>query len=518
MGVFKKFLFGSSVLGLAGYGGACYAFPELRKNHYQLYKAVERSTRMGVACVRMASIYTKEGDIHEKHKAASEILCKCFQTNAGIYIKFGQMIASLDALAPEEYVHTMQRMFQQATQSQFKDVKALIETTSGKKLENTFEYFSEEPISSASIAQVHEARLKSTGERVAVKVQHNWLKEQCEGDLRLIQLAVDMGERYFPEFKYQWFTEELRRNMPKELNFTMEVQNAEKIANILKDQPNIHVPKMYKNLSNDRMIVMEFVEGIPINQIKRIKDSGVNLSDVAKLLATCFSQQIFDHGYCHADPHPGNLFIKPVANKWGKIEPQLVLLDHGIYTELDNNTKMQYSYLWKGILTQNEKLIKSAAEGLGVKDFWPLFASMVTSKTYDEIMSAEEKEMHNRLKPSTSKEEKAKLQKLAQTYHKEITEVLHHVNRDLLLVFKINDFLRTLNNQLGSPVKTVEITAKYCFDAIEQGERGQHKGFWHRMRFMYERFRTSFGITLYGYMLSIKSMFAKEAIPDVATF
>jgi len=152
-----------------------------------------------------------------------------------------------------------------------------------------------------------------------------------------------------------------------------------------------------------------------------------------------------------------------------------VLLDHGIYTELDNNTKLQYSYLWKGILTQNEKLIKSAAENLGVKDFWPLFASMVTSKTYDEIMSPEEKDLHDRLKPGTSKDEKAKLQQLAQTYHKEITEVLHHVNRDLLLVFKVNDFLRTLQNQLGTPIKTVEITAKYCFDAIEQVEKNSEQ-------------------------------------------
>jgi len=145
----------------------------------------------------------------------------------------------------------------------------LIETSSGKKMEDMFEYFNEKPISSASIAQVHEARLKSTGERVAVKVQHTWLKEQCVGDVRLIDLAVNIGQRIFPGFKYQWFADELKRNMPKELNFTMEAANAERISNIVKDYPNIKVPKVYNALSNDRVLVMEFVEGIPINQIKK---------------------------------------------------------------------------------------------------------------------------------------------------------------------------------------------------------------------------------------------------------
>jgi len=163
-----------------------------------------------------------------------------------------------------------------------------------------------------------------------------------------------------------------------------------------------------------------------------------------------------------------------MKNQNGKVEPQLILLDHGLYTNLDTNTRLQYSYLWKGILTQNETLIKDASESLDVKDFWPLFASMVVSKSYDEIMASEEKDMHDRLKPIKTKGEKSKIQALAQQYAKEITMVLHHCNKDVLL-FKVNDFLRTLNNQLGAPIKNFEITAKYCFDAIAKVEEKQQK-------------------------------------------
>ena len=174
---------------------------------------------------------------------------------------------------------------------------------------------------------------------------------------------------------------------------------------------------------------MEFVEGVPINHIDKIKKMGLNLSEVATLLGSCFSNQIFNYGYVHGDPHPGNIFVTSQKNKKGHIEPQLILLDHGLYTELDNNTRLQYSYLWKGILSQNELLIKDAGEKLGVKDFWPLFASMVVSKTYDEIINSKEKNVHDRLKIKNTKEEKDQLQTLVQQFHKEITFVLHSCNR-----------------------------------------------------------------------------------------
>ena len=174
---------------------------------------------------------------------------------------------------------------------------------------------------------------------------------------------------------------------------------------------------------------MEFVEGVPINQIDKIKKMGLNLSEVAKLLGNTFSNQIFNYGYVHGDPHPGNIYVNSQKNKNGDIEPQLILLDHGIYTELNNTTRLQYSYLWKGILTQNEALIKDASEKLGVQDFWGLFAAMIVSKTYDDIMNNQEKNVHDRLKMNNTKEEKDKLQSLAQQFHKEITFVLHNCNK-----------------------------------------------------------------------------------------
>ena len=163
-------------------------------------------------------------------------------------------MATLDILVPEEYIATMQQLYQKAPESSFEDVKLMIESSTGKKIEDMFSYFNEKPISSASIAQVHEATSKN-GEKLAVKVQHSWLKEQCDGDIRLVALGVEIGERLFPEFKYRWFADEIKINIPKELDFYQEAKNAERISKIFMDNPSIKVPKVYPDMSTVMPII-----------------------------------------------------------------------------------------------------------------------------------------------------------------------------------------------------------------------------------------------------------------------
>ncbi len=121
--------------------------------------------------------------------------------------------------------------------------------------------FNPEPISAASIAQVHDAILKSNGKKVAVKVQHRWLKEQCAGDLKIFSFLVDIGEWLFPEFKYrvkttkdhlkfQWLPEEMKKYIPMELNFVQEADHTEQTGEYFKDDPTVEVPHIYREFSN----------------------------------------------------------------------------------------------------------------------------------------------------------------------------------------------------------------------------------------------------------------------------
>jgi len=314
------------------------------------------------------------------------------------------VIGSSQGLIPQQYITKMQRFFQKAKESPFEDVRAQIEEASGKKLEDMFVEFDRNPVSAASIAQVHIARLKN-GQKVAVKVQHRWLKEQCSGDIRVVNLLTHLAEVVFPGFKYKWYGAELKKMLPKELDFLLEAQNAEKTKEMFQNNPNIRVPDIHYEYSSDRVLIMDYVEGIAVSKVKEIQEMGINLKDVAKLLNHCFSQQIFEFGHVHGDPHPGNLFISPQKDSTGRVKPVLTLLDHGLYQDLSENTRLQYSYLWKGILTRDETMIKDAAESLGVGQFYKLLAVMVAKKDFRDIMNQEEKDYNKRLRLPNKEEQ-----------------------------------------------------------------------------------------------------------------
>ena len=141
---------------------------------------------------------------------------KCFLANRGVYIKVGQIISQLSFLVPQEYVEVMETLCQSCPQSALSSVRKTIRDDLGAEIEDIFTgiryiyiyiyynvEFEMEPIASASLAQVHRATTKEGGERVAVKVQHEWVRENCMGDVRLIQLCIKIGEWFFPHFKYE---------------------------------------------------------------------------------------------------------------------------------------------------------------------------------------------------------------------------------------------------------------------------------------------------------------------------
>ena len=135
-----------------------------------------------------------------------------------------------------------------APQSDWESVKATIEAQLGLPIDEVYLRFDKEPISSASIAQVHVAYLKS-GEKVAVKVQHPWLREELAVDTKMTEIFVRTAQLLFKEFDYEWLLLDLQNNLPKELDFTIEASNSHKMKELFKNYPQIQVPKIYKELS-----------------------------------------------------------------------------------------------------------------------------------------------------------------------------------------------------------------------------------------------------------------------------
>jgi aarF domain-containing kinase len=138
----------------------------------------------------------------------------------GLYLKFGQIVGSLDIVIPDEYRTELRDLMTLCPEDTYEEVRRNVEKEIGMKLEDMFSEFDKKPVASASIAQVHRARLR-TGEEVAVKVQHDGLIESTRFDIAVLSLFVDLGERMFEGFRYRWLVEEMSKNLPKELNFTL---------------------------------------------------------------------------------------------------------------------------------------------------------------------------------------------------------------------------------------------------------------------------------------------------------
>eukprot|EP01015_Nassula_variabilis_P023563 TRINITY_DN4426_c0_g1_i1.p2 TRINITY_DN4426_c0_g1~~TRINITY_DN4426_c0_g1_i1.p2 ORF type:complete len:183 (+),score=34.79 TRINITY_DN4426_c0_g1_i1:60-608(+) len=165
-----------------------------------------------------------------------------------------------------------------------------------------------------------------------------------------------------------------------------------------------------------------------------------------------------------------------------------------------------YAQLWKGIILQDENSIKNASIELGAEYEYPLFVSMITSKAYKDVMNKEEKDSKKRLLVQKGSEDTEQLGEYVVNYHKEIVNVLSKINQDLLLLFKVNDFLRSLDGRLGSPVNTFKITADFCVQTIYDEERKQNKSLWNDIRYVAILFRARFRIVLLDIFLRMHKM------------
>jgi aarF domain-containing kinase len=473
---------------------------ENKTNPYQILKGLMRSVRLSKCGLQLLYIYEwpfSKLTSSEKHTKAGEAVLKAFEKNAGTYIKLGQALAMMDVLLPQEFCDSLQALFERAPRTEFYKVRKIIEEQYGKKLEDVFEYFDERPISSASIAQVHVARLKSTGEKVAVKVQHPWLRETVQFDISNVSFFIKLGSALFQEFHYKWIADDMKANLPQELDFRIEARNIREIDSLLDKSTRIRVPKPIEELSNERILVMEFIDGFSITDINRMNKEGIDIAEVAKILSNGFAKMIYDYGFVHADPHPGNIFLE--KTKTGKFN--VVLLDNGLYRRISPETKRDYATLWTGIITKKVDLIQRACESLGVGDQYKLFTAMVTRQTYEQVMESKEKDIKRRIKGSKTKSEQKQLNsQMAIIFREQILECLERMNRELILIFKINDYISSIDTKLGQPINNYYYVASYSMRAFI---RSEPRGFWEKTLMYFTLYRTLFMLKMYELYLII---------------
>jgi len=399
-----------------------------------------------------------EGAKCDCHLRSANHLLKLCQDNGGVFVKVGQHIGALDYLLPEEYVNTMKVLHNRSPQMPLDDIYSVLREELGREPEEVFASFDPEPLGTASLAQVHKAVLHS-GETVAVKVQHKYVKRHSFVDIWTCDLLVRGVKVVFPQFSFMWLANEMKINLPLELDFTKEANNSEKVARIFRDFYWLKVPGIYWSLTTPRVLVMEFCTGAHINDVENLKKQGVDVYDVSNKIGQMYSKMIFDDGYVHCDPHPGNVLVQKKTSG----ETEIVLLDHGLYTQLNNKFRYDYADFWLAIINKDVEAIKVAADNLGVGSLYGLFACMVTARSWSSIQKGLD------VAPKT-KSESAEIKANVIKYFKEIADILAFVNRQMILIFKTNDLLRGIESSLGTKnsMSTFIQMSRACFRVIEE--------------------------------------------------
>jgi predicted unusual protein kinase regulating ubiquinone biosynthesis (AarF/ABC1/UbiB family) len=266
----------------------------------------------------------------ETHRKRAEILLNKFLSLGPTFIKFGQVLSTRPDALPEAYTETLSKLQDDVPPAPYDEVRKVLEADIGDP-ERVFTRFEREPISGASIGQVHVA--ERGGERYAVKVLRPGVRDRIETDLRVIESTLPLVLRFAKEgqrFTLSNLADQFKEAIREETDYGREARSVEMIRENLSDEPVV-VPRVVEELSSDRVITMEYVEGTKITDVESLRSQNIDPSRVVGDLQRAYIQMILEDGVFHADPHPGNLAVTP--------DGRVVFYDFGIVGRVSDETR-----------------------------------------------------------------------------------------------------------------------------------------------------------------------------------
>ena len=293
-----------------------------------------------------------------KNRSVAARLRMALEELGPTFIKLGQLLSTRSFLLPPSFIEELACLQDNVKPVDFESVRQILQDEIGD-LSVCFSSFDPNPIASASIAQVYRATLPN-GEAVIVKVQRPQLNRLIQVDMDILHDLATLVQRHVEEAEQinpVGMIDELRRSMLLELDFTNEARNIELFAAQHSHNPHVRLPRLYWDLCSPRVITMEYIDGIKVTQFEELRNAGISLQELAHLGAQFIFSQIFDNGFFHADPHPGNLFV----TRDGRLAP----VDYGIMGRLDQWMIAKISDLTIGLWRRDVELLISVLVDLG---------------------------------------------------------------------------------------------------------------------------------------------------------
>jgi len=269
-----------------------------------------------------------------------------FEELGSTFIKFGQILSTRPDLIPLHFIFELENLQDNVPEFPFSDVQKIL-AYEFRDQDNPFVSMEEKPFASASIGQVHKAQLK-TGETVAVKIQRPRIRKQIKVDLEIMNHLATLMERHIEDlsfFRPVKIVEEFASTLEKELDYTLEASNMERVAQQFLYDSTIHIPRVYLGRSTETVLIMEYVQGIKISDVDLLDQSGMNRKLLTRQGAEFILKQVFEYGFFHADLHPGNLFVLP-NNVLGPV-------DFGMMGFMDRRAREVFIDLIASVVTEN---------------------------------------------------------------------------------------------------------------------------------------------------------------------
>lgn len=286
--------------------------------------------------------------LEQRHdKSTPERLRLAFEELGPTFVKLGQVLSTRPDLLPESFIEEFVKLQDNVAPITFEAAKGVIEKDLKGKIEDLFQYVNPQPLASASIAQVHEAVLRS-GEKVVIKVQRPDIDRIVLQDINILTFVAALLERYVPETRIlnpSIFVSEFFRTLSFELDFVVEANNIQRISENMAALPDIVIPRVFSSLSSHRVLTLQRLEGIRVNDIPAIDAQKIDRKRIAKLGARAFFKAVMVDGLFHGDLHGGNLFILP-GNRIG-------IIDFGIVGRISQKSRDQLANMVLSLLEED---------------------------------------------------------------------------------------------------------------------------------------------------------------------